>query len=152
MRKYSILYFMVVDTFLWRHLGNFQGEIFDIFCTLLCELLCNHVLWCECILWFISVRVVGGGEGVVRSPGYVWKWWVYLRRAQPSRTVVVERGLITVTRVQCAALSTADQTLLTGHAGAKEHGKTQGVLSNKYIITSVSSYFLSGWLNEPQTH
>lgn len=27
-----------------------------------------------------------------------------------------------VTRVQCAALSTADRTLLTGRAGAKEHG------------------------------
>lgn len=36
-----------------------------------------------------------------------------------------------VTRVQCAALSTADRTLLMGHAGAKEHGKTRGGLLNK---------------------
>lgn len=36
-----------------------------------------------------------------------------------------------VTQVQCAALSTADRTLLMGHAGAKEHGETQGGLLNE---------------------
>lgn len=36
-----------------------------------------------------------------------------------------------VTQVQCAALSTADRTLLMGHAGAKERGKTQGGLLYK---------------------
>lgn len=50
-----------------------------------------------------------------------------------------------VTWVQCAALSTADQTLLMGHASAKEHVKTQGGLLDKYIITSVSP-LLPLWL------
>lgn len=36
-----------------------------------------------------------------------------------------------VTQVQCAAISRADRTLITGHAGAKECGKTQGGLLYK---------------------
>lgn len=88
-------------------------------------------------LW-ASDRVFFSGASVSEgSGGWVFRvcvsmWWVCLWRAQPSRTVIRGGGPnYGVTRVQCAALSTADQTLLMGHAGANEHGKTQGGLPNK---------------------
>lgn len=76
----------------------------------------RHKLVCVCL----SEVEVGGGGGL-GVQGACVNMIGCLVRAQPSRTVICGGGgpNYGVTQVQCAALSTADRTLLMGHAGAK---------------------------------
>lgn len=91
-------------------------------------------------VFFSAVCVCVRGVRGLGIQGMCVNTKVRLWRAQPSRTVICRGGgpNYGVTEIQRAALSTADRTLLMGHAGAKEHGKTQGGLLNKWIIASSS--------------